>query len=482
VTGVSTGSTSGSSPTSGNGPTAKLSIDTTAIPGLLVVHLPLHGDERGWFKENWQRAKMTALGLPDFGPVQHSVALNSEAGVTRGFHAEPWDKLVSVATGRVFGAWVDLREGSGFGQAVTVELGPDTAVFVPRGVANSYQTLDHGTVYSYLVNEHWSPESTSEYTYLNLADPTVAVAWPIPLVEATISAADAKHPLLDDVRPMPPLRTVIVGGNGQLGRALRALLPDAESVDLPEFDCTDDATVAGYPWRGVGAIINAAAYTAVDAAETPEGRRACWAANVNGVANLCRVAAEHRIPLVHISTDYVFDGTLEVHTEDEPFSPLGVYGQTKAAADALVGQLSRHYLLRTSWVIGEGRNFVRTMAELAAKDIKPAVVADQYGRLTFTSTLAAGIIHLLSTAAPYGTYNLTNDGPVESWYEIARTVFGLVGREPSDVTATTTEEYGTGKQLAPRPVHSALDLARITAVGFAPADWREQLADYLREG
>ena len=89
--------------------------------------------------------------------------------------------------------------------------GPETAVFVPRGVANSYQTLEHGTVYSYLVNEHWSRDSLAEYTYLNLADPTVAVPWPIPLAEATISAADAAHPQLADVRPMPPLRTVIVG-------------------------------------------------------------------------------------------------------------------------------------------------------------------------------------------------------------------------------------------------------------------------------
>jgi dTDP-4-dehydrorhamnose 3,5-epimerase len=459
--------------------TAELSVDATAIPGLLVVHLPLHGDERGWFKENWQRAKMTALGLPDFGPVQHSVALNTDAGVTRGFHAEPWDKLVSVATGRVFGAWVDVREGPGFGQAVSVELGPDTAVFVPRGVANSYQTLEHGTVYSYLVNEHWSPASTSDYTYLNLADPTVAITWPIPLAESTISAADAKHPLLDDVRPMPPLRTVIIGGNGQLGRALRKLLPDAESVDLPEFDCTDEATVAGYPWRGVGAIINAAAYTAVDAAETPEGRRACWAANVTGVANLCLVAAEHRIPLVHVSTDYVFDGTAEVHTEDEGFSPLGVYGQTKAAADALVGQLPRHYLLRTSWVIGAGRNFVRTMAELAAKGIKPTVVADQYGRLTFTTTLAAGIVHLLSSAAPYGTYNLTNDGPTASWHELAQAVYTAVGRDAGDVSPVSTLEYGLGKELAPRPQHSTLDLGRIIATGFHPEDWRELLAAYL---
>jgi dTDP-4-dehydrorhamnose 3,5-epimerase len=457
----------------------ELAVRTTAIPGLLVLELPLHGDDRGWFKENWQRAKMTALGLPDFGPVQHSVAHNTNAGVTRGFHAEPWDKLVSIAAGRVFGAWVDLRAGEGFGRLVTVELGPETAVFVPRGVANSYQTLEHGTVYSYLVNEHWSRDSLSEYTYLNLADPTVAVGWPIPLAEATISAADAAHPNLPGVRPMPPLRTVIVGANGQLGRALQALLPDAELLDLPDFDCTDAAAVEAYPWRGVGTIINAAAYTAVDAAETPEGRRACWAANVAGVANLCRAAAAHRSTLVHVSSDYVFDGTAEVHSEDEPFSPLGVYAQTKAASDALVGQLARHYIVRTSWVIGQGKNFVRTMADLAARGISPSVVDDQFGRLTFTTTLAAGIVHLLSSGAAHGTYNLTNDGPVQSWWEIARHVFELCGRDPEDVTSTTTVDFAAGKVVAPRPTHSALSLDKITAAGYRPPDAGALLAEYL---
>jgi dTDP-4-dehydrorhamnose 3,5-epimerase len=457
---------------------SELAVHPTGIEGLLVLDLPLHGDDRGWFKENWQRAKMTALGLPDFGPVQHSIAFNGSAGVTRGFHAEPWDKLVSIATGRIFGAWVDLRPGAGFGRLVTVELGPGTAVFVPRGVANSYQTLEDGTVYSYLVNEHWSSESLAEYTYLNLADPTVAVPWPIPLAEATISAADTAHPHLQDVSPMAPLRTVIVGANGQLGRALRALVPDAELLDLPGFDCTDAAAVAAYPWRGVGTILNAAAYTAVDAAETEEGRRDCWAANVAGVGNLCRVAAAHRATLVHVSSDYVFDGTRELHTEDEPFSPLGVYGQTKAAGDALVGQLTRHYVVRTSWVIGEGRNFVRTMADLAARGVSPTVVDDQFGRLTFTTDLAAGIVHLLRTGAPYGTYNLTGDGPVQSWCDIAKDVFELCGRSRDDVTGVSTETYDAGKRAAPRPRHSALDLTRISAAGFAPAP--DRLAAYLR--
>ena len=95
-------------------------IEHTAIPGLLVVRLAVHVDTRGWFMENWQREKLVPLGLPDFEPVQQNVSFNAEAGVTRGVHAEPWDKLVSVLTGRVLGAWVDLREGPGFGETVTL--------------------------------------------------------------------------------------------------------------------------------------------------------------------------------------------------------------------------------------------------------------------------------------------------------------------------------------------------------------------------
>ena len=195
-----------------------VTVETTAIPGLLVLRLPLHGDARGWFKENWQRAKMTALGLPDFGPVQNNMSYNEDAGVTRGLHAEPWDKLIGLATGRILGAWVDLRAGDSFGASFSLELGPETVVFVPRGVANGYQALEPRTTYSYLVNDHWSPEARSSYTYLNLADETVAVPWPIPLAEATISDADLAHPRLADVRPMPERRTVIVGAGGQLGR------------------------------------------------------------------------------------------------------------------------------------------------------------------------------------------------------------------------------------------------------------------------
>lgn len=457
----------------------ELSVSTTPIPGLLVLDLPLHGDARGWFKENWQRAKMVALGLPDFEPVQNNVSFNHDAGVTRGLHAEPWDKLVSLAHGRILGAWVDLRPGASFGTSFTLDMGPDKAVFVPRGVANGYQALEPDTVYSYLVNDHWSPAARSSYTYVNLADETVGIEWPIPLWQATISDADAAHPRLADVVPMVPRRTVIVGGSGQLGLALQRLLPDAEAIGVDDLDLTDRAAVRSWPWSGVGTVINAAAYTAVDHAETDEGRVACWDVNVNGVRHLVDAAREHRFTLVHVSSDYVFDGRIEEHREDEPFSPLGVYGASKAAGDALVSTLPHHYLVRTSWVIGEGRNFVSTMQSLAARGARPSVVDDQFGRLTFASDLAAGIVHLVRSGAPAGTYNLTSDGAVRSWFEIARRVFELCGRPADDVSPQSSAEFAAGRLVAPRPRHSALALGRIKATGFTPPDADAALLAHL---
>ena len=460
-----------------------LSFTETAIPGLLIADLPVHGDSRGWFKENWQREKMTAAGLPDFGPVQNNISFNDEVGTTRGIHAEPWDKWVSVATGRIFGAWVDLREGPTFGAVFTAEIDPSKAIFVPRGVGNSYQTLEPDTAYAYLVNDHWSPEA--EYSFLNLADETVAVPWPIPLDEVEISAKDLAHPRLADVTPIPPKKTLVIGANGQLGLALRSAFGDSarfEYAGRDDIDLTDASFVSSRRWRDYETIVNAAAYTAVDLAETAEGRADAWAANVTGVAALARVATENGITLVHVSSDYVFDGTKDgAYTEEDVVRPLGVYGQTKAAGDAIVSTVPRHYILRTSWVIGEGKNFVRTMASLAERGIDPKVVDDQFGRLTFTEDLAAGIRHLLDVRAPFGLYNLSNDGAAVSWADIAKRVFALVGADSDRVTGVNTDEYfaAAASSTAPRPRNSELDLSRIRSVGFSPRPMDQALTEHL---
>jgi dTDP-4-dehydrorhamnose 3,5-epimerase len=460
----------------------RLSATETPIPGVILFDLPVHGDNRGWFKENWQREKMVALGLPDFSPVQNNISFNDKKGTTRGIHAEPWDKFVSVSTGSIFGAWVDLREGPSFGSVFTAELDASKAIFIPRGVANSYQTLEDNTSYVYLVNDHWSPDA--EYTFLNLEDETVAIPWPIPLAEAELSDKDKAHPRLGSVKPMGQRKTLVLGADGQLGTALRAALegdPSVEFASRDEFDLLDPASFESRHWHNYKTIINAAAYTAVDAAEEPEGRRAAWAINAVAVSRLASVAAGNNITLVQVSSDYVFDGTQRIHTEDESFTPLGVYGQSKAAADAVTATVPRHYIVRTSWVIGEGNNFVRTMASLAGRGIQPNVVDDQVGRLSFASDIAAGILHLLKTGADYGTYNLTNDGEPQSWAQIAADVFELTGADRSDVSGVSTEEYFQGKAAAPRPLNSVLDLNKLKSTGFQPRNAREALESYLAE-
>lgn len=272
----------------------------------------------------------------------------------------------------------------------------------------------------------------------------------------------------------------IVGANGQLGTALRAQYPGSRFADIAELDITKRDSVDAFDWTGIEIILNAAAFTNVDGAETAEGRVVAWNVNASAVANLARIASKHGITLLHISSDYVFDGTKEPHVEDELFSPLSVYGASKAAGDLIVSQLEKHYILRTTWVIGEGKNFVRTMLELASKGVSPTVVADQIGRLTFTSELVRAIDHVLVNKAAFGTYNVTNDGPLASWAEITRQIFSLAGYTELTVTDTTTAEYFAGKEgIAPRPLGSNMSLEKLHATGFESKNWQDELKAYI---
>lgn len=177
-----------------------ISITESKIPGLYIVDLDLRNDDRGWFKENYQKQKMEDLGLPEFEVVQNNFSYNKHRGVTRGLHAEPWEKFISIANGRVFGAWVDLRKGTSFGTKLSIEINPGMAVFVPRGVANGYQTLEDEITYTYLVNEHWSPDA--KYTFVNLFDREIGIDWPIKASDAIVSEKDATHPAISDIIPV----------------------------------------------------------------------------------------------------------------------------------------------------------------------------------------------------------------------------------------------------------------------------------------
>lgn len=279
---------------------------------------------------------------------------------------------------------------------------------------------------------------------------------------------------------MDDSKIFITGANGQLGTALRLKYPNAQFADISELDITNRESVKGYDWSNVDILINAAAYTNVDGAETDEGRVAAWNVNASAVGNLASIAQKYNITLIHVSTDYVFDGTNNPHSEHENFSPLSVYGASKAAGDLLVSQLEKYYLLRTSWVIGEGKNFVRTMLGLGEKGISPSVVCDQIGRLTFTNELIRAIDYLLINKANYGVYNLSNSGKSVSWADITRKVFELANFKDLEVTDVTTDEYYSGKEgIAPRPLQSTLNLDKIQGIGFESEDWETALERYI---
>lgn len=282
---------------------------------------------------------------------------------------------------------------------------------------------------------------------------------------------------------MDPQTILIVGAAGQLSKALQVKYPQARVAGSSELDITKIETVKNFDWTGVRFILNAAAYTDVDGAESAEGRVSAWQVNAVGARNLAEAAIQNDLTIVHISTDYVFDGSQNPHAETEPFSPLGVYGQSKAAGDIAVSVAPKSYILRTSWVIGDGKNFVRTMMSFGRKGISPKVVSDQIGRLTFTGELVRAIDHLLTTLSPYGTYNVSNSGGTASWADITREIFKRGNFDFSlNVTDTTTAEYFASKpEAAPRPLSSVFDLAKLESTGFQPTDWDRDLQTYIQK-
>lgn len=275
-------------------------------------------------------------------------------------------------------------------------------------------------------------------------------------------------------------RIFITGCSGQLGKALVKKYPTATAVDKDKLDIIDTDQVNNIDWSNFDTIINAAAYVNADQSETEEGREITWKANAVGPKNLASVSLKYGLRLIHISSDYVFDGEQKNHNEDEPFTPLSVYGESKAAADIVVSLVPRHNILRTSWVIGDGHNFVKTMKNLADMRVDPRVVNDQFGRLTFTSELVRAIDHIIKNDIESGTYNVSNSGKIRSWAEIAALTFELSGHNKNRVKPISTNEYRKGKLVfAPRPVHSDLDLTKIQKTGFKSRDYDSLMKEYI---
>jgi dTDP-4-dehydrorhamnose reductase len=276
-------------------------------------------------------------------------------------------------------------------------------------------------------------------------------------------------------------KILILGSNGQLGHELQKIYPDAKSTDVAALDITNKASVRDFKWDDFEIVINAAAYTNVDGSETETGRVSAWLVNAVGVANLVEAVNKHSLILVHVSTDYVFDGSNAVHIENESFSPLSIYGASKAAGDVVVSTAAKHYLVRTSWVIGDGNNFVKSMLKLGTKGISPSIVNDQIGRLTFAKELARAIDHLLKNSSEYGTYNCSNSGEPASWAEITRLIFKDAGFDLKVTDISTATYFSDKPESAKRPLNSVLDLNKLQKTGFISRDWRDDLVEYIRK-
>jgi dTDP-4-dehydrorhamnose reductase len=273
---------------------------------------------------------------------------------------------------------------------------------------------------------------------------------------------------------------LITGGNGQLGTELRHLLDELGteyiSTDADEMDITDAAsTMAKVKEINPTVIYHCAAYTAVDKAED-EGKELDEKINVDGTKNVAQAAKAVGAKLVYISTDYVFDGTKKegMYAPNEQPNPQNEYGRTKLLGEqAVQAILEDYYIIRTSWVFGQyGHNFVFTMQKLAETRDQLTVVNDQYGRPTWTRTLAEFMVFVIKEQAPFGIYHLSNDNSC-SWYEFAKEI--LKDRQVEVLPVDSTQF----PQKAKRPQYSVMDLSKAQALGFKIPTWQDALASML---
>ncbi len=268
---------------------------------------------------------------------------------------------------------------------------------------------------------------------------------------------------------------LVVGHLGMLGTDLMTALAgrSVDGLDRPDVDITDPSSVS-QAVAGYDIVVNCAAYTAVDAAESDE--RSAFAVNAIGPANLARACARTGASLVHISTDYVFAGDATVpYAVTSDLAPKSAYGRTKAAGEwAVRANLpSNSWILRTAWLYGaHGPNFVRTMLDLESKRETVAVVTDQYGQPTWSADLAERIVQTVESGVPAGTYHATSAGQT-SWFDFARLIFELAGADPDRVKPTTSAQF---VRPAPRPAYSVLDHGSWKAAGHpALRPWDQAL-------
>lgn len=277
------------------------------------------------------------------------------------------------------------------------------------------------------------------------------------------------------------MKYLVTGAHGQLGQELQKLLQERDlsfvALDAHQLDITDrTAVLSVFATEQPDVVLHAAAYTRVDLAED-EGRVINWQVNVEGTKNIADAAKQYGSKLIAVSTDYVFDGFNDgEYKETDAVNPQNAYGRAKLAGELAVTESGADaYIVRTSWVFGEfGNNFVYTMQRLAANHPKLTVVNDQFGRPTWTRTLAEFMLHLVAVDAEYGIYHLSND-KTATWFDFAKEILKNV---PVRIDPVTSSEF---PQKAYRPNHAVMSLEKAKSTGFVIPSWQEALSTFLSE-
>ncbi len=284
------------------------------------------------------------------------------------------------------------------------------------------------------------------------------------------------------------MKILITGSNGMLAKSVKNRLTGNELIctDVKDLDITDlEAVLKLTKEVSPDYIINCAAFTAVDKAET--AGEIVEKINANGPGNLAKAAKENDAVLVHISTDYVFGGELDIekdYKEDDPKAPITAYGITKLHGEEQVQEnTDKYYIFRTAWLYGDGNNFVRTMLKLGEDKDEISVVADQHGSPTYAEDLANIIGQAIEKQIPYGIYHATNQG-YTTWYDFTKAIFEYAGIN-CHVNAVTTEQYIEMMKItqAKRPKNSQLSKEKLLTQGIEVPEWEDALKRYLiKEG
>ncbi len=470
----------------------------TELKDCYILEPNRFGDDRGYFSPYFIQKDLDELG---FKRVVQANRSKSSKGVLRGLHFQKnpkcQAKIVEVIKGSAIDVVVDLRVDSPtYGKYTAVKLTDENnrQLFVPRGFAHGFISLEDDTVFQYLIDNDYAPKLEAGILW---NDPDLGIDWDKifkenGITKPLLSDKDQVHPGIKDNKVIfkrEQEKFLITGYNGQLGYDIkRELLKNGVkeenilAIDKDEMDITDREAVM----KVVGefkpdVIFHCAAWTAVDKAE--DMKDVVTKINVEGTKNLTDASILVGAKIVYLSTDYVFDGTKDgAYNPEDKVNPKSVYGETKYLGEEEIRKNPKHFIARISWVFGiNGKNFIRTMLKLSENHSELNVVDDQIGSPTYTVDLSHLLVNLAQTDS-YGTYHATNEGYC-SWAEFAEYIFKINNKDVK-INKVSTDEYLklTGTKQAYRPKNSRLDKSKLEEIGLERMpSWQDATQRYCEE-